>query len=197
MALIETKLGTIDDRYLDLRVTPVDDAEVYGQRIEVWPKPVEQLLAMQWEIGDPGHPNCHRGAAISMAFRNDTVDPVTREMGPGTMVVHREEFHPPNCVVTKLIRSQRVEPIAVYGRIAWEKVNPFEETPDEVEVDLGDGKISVVATSTLTKEVTHFEDEREFTYVATYRDASGRVVKREPNVKLKTGVAATGAAANF
>lgn len=198
MALIETKLGLVDERYLDQRATPVDDAEVYGVRIEVWPKSVDELAQLAWTPGDAGHPNCHHGAVTSAEFLTDTIDQETGQMGPGTLRLNRQEFHPPNCVVTTLLRAQREEPIAVYGRIYWEKVNPFEETPDTIEVDLGGGKIETIPTAGLTRTVTHFEDEREFTYVEEYRDSAGRIVKRSPNVKTKQpGVAADARASAF
>ncbi len=198
MPTIETKLGPIDLRLLDLRGSPIDDEKRFGVRVEIWPKPTEELLQMAWELGDEIHPNCGRGAAMSMHCLNDTVDPATGTLGAGTMVVAREESHPPNCMVTKLARASRAEPLAVYEQVQWDKVNPFEATPDEVDADFGDGKIVKVASSTLTKKITLVENETEYTHAVEYRDETGRVVQRSVDVKLKkSAVAASGAAAGF
>lgn len=207
MPTIETKLGPIDLRLLDLRGSPIDDEKRFGVRIEVWPKPADELLQMSWELGDEIHPNCGRGQAVSTHCLNDTVDPDTGTLGAGTMIVMREEAHPPNCMLTKVLReyggptalrSKDLSPLAVYEQVQWEKVNPFEATPDEVDADFGDGKTVKVASSTLTKRVSLVENESEYTHAVEYRDATGRIVQRSVDVKLKkSAVAASGAAAGF
>lgn len=199
MATIETQLGLIDAKFLDLRITPIDDEKRYGSRIEVWPKPIGELVKLEWELGEEAHPNCGRGDAQSAAFLQDTVDPLTHAMGPGTLVVTRGEFHPPNCVVAKLARWHGAAPIAIYEHVSWQKGNPFEETPAETEVDYGDGRGIVMApTAGLTKKVSLVDNETEYTHVVEYRDESGKVVKRGVDVKLRhPGVSATGSAASF
>jgi hypothetical protein len=189
MALIDTKLGPVDEVYLTRRETVIDDEERYGARIEFWPRPPVELAAVDWTTGDATHPNCGHGAVIATTFLADTVE--NGVMGPGTFVVRRESIHPPNCLVAKLARWPGSEPVAVYERIDWAKVNPFEETPGTVSVDGGS-----MPTADLEKVVTHVENDREYTHAVEYRK-DGVIVHRSADVKLKRGALTEAAASNL